>query len=219
MIIFVACALVLVVAALVFRSRLLRLGQLRLRGLRWGVLALAVQVLVISVLPDDHPGLLAAAHVSTYMVAGWVVWLNRRVVGLPVVGLGGALNAAAITANGGVMPASAAAVAASGRAIPEGHFANSAPVASPRLAWLGDVFATPSSWWVHNVFSIGDVLTVSGFAILVVGACLAPPVVSAPDSLSQGASRAAATAGARESDAVRAEAAPVAGDASTTSVS
>jgi hypothetical protein len=74
--------------------------------------------------------------------------------------LGGALNLAAITANGGVMPADPDALAAAGVHQQAGDFANSTAVAHPHLAFLGDVFAVPASWPVSNVFSMGDVVLV-----------------------------------------------------------
>jgi hypothetical protein len=77
--------------------------------------------------------------------------------------LGAALNLLAITANGGVMPASPAALARAGLADDPG-FQNSTVLADPRLAFLGDVFAVPASWPLSNVFSIGDVLIAAGLA-------------------------------------------------------
>ncbi len=43
-------------------------------------------------------------------------------------------------------------------------FRNSAAVAHPRLAFLGDVFAVPASWPLSNVFSVGDLLIAVGLA-------------------------------------------------------
>jgi hypothetical protein len=73
---------------------------------------------------------------------------------------------ASITANGGVMPADAEALAAAGVHQTAGDFANSTVLAHPRVAFLGGVFAVQASWPVSNVFSVGDV-------VLVVAALLA----------------------------------------------
>ena len=78
--------------------------------------------------------------------------------------VGGALNLIAIVANGGVMPADPDALAAAGVEQRAGEFANSTAVAHPHLAFLGDVFAVPSSLPVSNVYSVGDV-------VLVIAAC------------------------------------------------
>src|SRR5206468_329874 len=79
--------------------------------------------------------------------------------------LGGALNLVAITANRGAMPASPTAEAAAG--LTGTDPANSAVLAHPHLAFLGDVFAIPASWPLHNVFSVGDVVLVVGTALLI----------------------------------------------------
>ena len=78
--------------------------------------------------------------------------------------LGAVLNLLAITANGGVMPASPAALAAAGLPADEPGFQSSTAVDDPRLAFLGDVFAIPASWPLSNVFSVGDVLIGVGLA-------------------------------------------------------
>jgi len=85
---------------------------------------------------------------------------------VPLLGLGGALNATAITANDGVMPARAQALEAAGRPTVEEGFRNSAAVADPYLAWLGDTFAIPSGVPLANVFSIGDVLVLCVLVLL-----------------------------------------------------
>jgi hypothetical protein len=83
---------------------------------------------------------------------------------MALVALGAALNLLAITANGGVMPASADALAAAGLPAAEPGFQTSAALADPRLAFLGDVFAIPASWPLSNVFSAGDVCIGAGLA-------------------------------------------------------
>jgi hypothetical protein len=98
-------------------------------------------------------------------MAGWFALANRHLPGLPLIAMGGALNLAAIVANGGVMPASAAALRLAGLPA-EAGFSNSAHVADANLAWLGDVFAIPSGWPFANVFSIGDVVVVIGLGYL-----------------------------------------------------
>ena len=42
-------------------------------------------------------------------------------------------------------------------------------VDDPRLLFLGDIFATPSSWPLYNVYSVGDVLIVAGVLVLLHG--------------------------------------------------
>lgn len=111
---------------------------------------------VIATSAGVPPAVLAAAHVGSYLVAGVFVMANRHCVGVWLLGLGGALNGVAIIVNGGVMPASAGAVARAGVVHEFGRFHNSAVLDSPRLGLLGDVFALPASWPASNVFSLGD---------------------------------------------------------------
>ena len=90
---------------------------------------------------------------------------------MPIAALGGLSNFVAIVANGGVMPADRHAIASLAHTTAKGDFANSQVLAHPRLQFLGDVFATPASWPLHNVFSVGDIVLVLGVAVLVHVAC------------------------------------------------
>jgi hypothetical protein len=107
---------------------------------------------------------LVSAHLVSYLMAGWFVWLNRRISGLPIVALGGALNAVTIAVNGGTLPASRSALATAGIHPVAGDFNNSGVLAHPHLAWLGDVIPVPASVPMANVFSIGDLLILLGLA-------------------------------------------------------
>jgi uncharacterized protein DUF5317 len=121
---------------------------------------------VISLLPGAFTGLHKPVHIATYAALAVVMWSNRRLPGLKLIAAGAAANAAAITANGGVMPASAAALARAGMPPDKGaEFANSAALADAKLSWLGDVFAVPASWPLSNVFSLGDLLIAIGLTI------------------------------------------------------
>ncbi|HET9615450.1 MAG TPA: DUF5317 domain-containing protein, partial [Candidatus Limnocylindrales bacterium] len=154
--------------------RLQALEQLRLRA-SWLVgLALAAQIVIISVAPQGDRTVHHVVHLSTYALTAAFALLNRRVAGVGLAAVGGLLNLAAITSNGGVMPASASALRIAGFTSPGSGFANSAAVAHAHLAWLGDVFALPASWPVHNVFSVGDVLLGAGVAVLIVVAMRRP---------------------------------------------
>ena len=121
--------------------------------------ALALQIVVVEVaLPR---GFAPVLHVLTYAAAFAFLWLNRRVRGALIVGVGAALNGITIALNGGTLPASRAAVEAAG-IDPDIAFANSAVLENPVLPWLGDVFAWPAPLPFANTFSVGDVLIVVG---------------------------------------------------------
>lgn len=173
MILFAALAL-LVASVPLSGGRLSRLGELRLRAMALLVAGLGLQVLTISIAPAALPPAVAAGtHVLSYGLVLAFVWRNRRVTGLPLMGVGGLLNLAPIAVNGGVMPASPDALATAGRvgqAWGDAGFLNSGVVPDARLGLLGDVWALPAHLPLANVFSLGDVLLVIG-AAFVLHAC------------------------------------------------
>jgi hypothetical protein len=135
---------------------------------RWAWLAIAgfaVQIVLFSGPIADRVGETAgsAIYVASTAAVFIAVLRNARITGLPIVALGAASNLAAIVANGGHMPTSAAAAAAAGRDAIVGY-SNSAIVEHPNLAPLTDVFALPPGLPMSNVFSIGDVLIAVGIA-------------------------------------------------------
>ena len=145
-----------------------RLSRLALVKLRLGwvpVVCLALQVLIISVIPGASHLALAATHVATYVAAGVFVAVNWRVPGLVLLGVGAASNGVTIAVNGGTLPARPEALASAGIHVSPGEFANSAALAHPHLAWLGDVFAWPEPLPLHNTFSVGDVLILLGVVV------------------------------------------------------
>jgi hypothetical protein len=144
-------------------GRLGALADLRLRRL-WAIYAaLGLAILGVN-LPGLPDGVRSALLVAAYPVGAVFLAANWRVPGVPLVALGAGLNLLAIAANGGVMPASADALAAAGLPVADPGFENSAALDAARLAFLGDVFAIPASWPLSNVFSVGDVCIGAGLA-------------------------------------------------------
>ncbi|HZV26428.1 MAG TPA: DUF5317 domain-containing protein [Acidothermaceae bacterium] len=154
----------LVATVPLFGGRLRALAHVRIKSFWLIAGALALQVVAISVVPTWPRTVLVSAHLVSYLMAGWFVWLNRRVSGLPIVALGGVLNAVTIAVNGGTLPASRSALATAGIHPVAGDFNNSGVLAHPHLAWLGDVIPVPASVPMANVFSIGDLLILLGLA-------------------------------------------------------
>jgi hypothetical protein len=151
-------------------GRLGALVEVRLRRV-WAIfLGLGLEIVAMD-LPGLSEGVRAALMVAAYPVLAVFLVANWRLPGMPVVALGGALNLLAIAVNGGVMPASAAALAGAGLDPAAPGFQNSAALGDPRLAFLGDVFYIPGSWPLSNVFSIGDVLIALGVAWAIHGIC------------------------------------------------
>lgn len=153
-------------------GRLTRLADLPLRKPGLALAAILLQVLVISVIPDagDHT-FHTTVHLASYLLLGAFAFANRRIVGVPIIALGGLCNFAAIAANGGVMPTRAGAAESLAVTAKDGEFVNSAVLSDPKLQFLGDVFATPTSLPLHNVFSVGDAILMVGVIVLVHAAC------------------------------------------------
>jgi hypothetical protein len=170
MILGLAYLLVLVSVPLA-RGRLSALADVELRKSWLALAAIALQVVIISVIPGLLGPLGEPLHMVSYLLLGAFAWVNRGITGLPIIALGGLLNFVCITVNGGVMPSDPDAMASIGRAASEGEFDNSAAVAHPKLAFLGDIIATPASWPVHNIYSVGDLLILAGAFVLVHVAC------------------------------------------------
>jgi hypothetical protein len=147
-------------------GRLAALAEIRFRWVPAVIAGIALQVLIINVVPGGSPAMHDVVHIASYALVAAFVLANARIPGVALIGLGGALNFAAIAANHGVMPASAAAVRRAGMTFQKGDFINSTVVAHPKLAFLGDVFAVPAAFPLHNVFSVGDVVIVVGAFVL-----------------------------------------------------
>jgi hypothetical protein len=161
--------LLLLVTVPVAGGRLGRLESLEIRGLWLAAAAFAVQVVLVTLVPEGDETLHRIAHLATYGLVGACILRNLDIRFMWLVAAGGLLNFIAIAANGGVMPASASALSAAGLDVRSGEFANSDLVHDAHVAFLGDVFAIPAGWPGANVFSVGDALMVLG-ALLVLHA-------------------------------------------------
>src|SRR6266536_1421044 len=103
------------------------------------MLALGLQVVALTV-PGVPESLRPLIQLASYPIAGVFVIANRHLPGMLLIGLGALLNLIAMSANGGVMPASAAALDKAGLPLHRDSYVNSALVREPRLGFLGDVF-------------------------------------------------------------------------------
>ena len=169
-------------------GRLAALADVRMR--RWWLLVAAL-ALQVAALAGTGPGLGAVLHGLSYLVGGAYLLSNLHLPGMLWVAVGGGLNLLGIAANGGVLPASRAALDLAGIPATSGaRFVNSGLVSGARLPYLGDVFAIPSWLPLANVFSIGDVVIAVGIYIVLhrltdsrlvaVSAGVAPALVRRP---------------------------------------
>ena len=135
------------------------------------VAALALQVVMTSVLPHAPDPLLIGLHGLSCAAIAWALWADRALPGLLLIALGGGTNAVVIALNGGTLPASASALAEAGFAVDPDEFKNSGVVQDPVLGWLGDIAATPAWLPFRNVISIGDVVVLLGAALMLHVTC------------------------------------------------
>lgn len=152
-------------------GRFRRLGDLRVHGAWVIAAAFGAQLVLLAALRTAPAWQTDTIHIATYIVAGGFVWRNRHLTGLPLAAVGGISNFVAITANGGVMPASPTALRMAGKVLDPTKFTNSGPMVHARLQVLGDVIPMPWPHSLANVFSIGDVLLISGVLIVVHSTC------------------------------------------------
>lgn len=190
--ILVAAALACVLCVVLTGGRLERLAALPVRWAVAALGALGLQVVIVTLVPSGSMTVHQLLHGVSYLLAGAFIVVNRRIPGLAVLALGAGLNSLAIAANHGTMPASPQAMRLAGL-VPTADFANSAPLAHPRLLALGDVIPVPGPWPLGNVISIGDLLIVAGLYVVLRRACREPaaaagdatgPAVATPASAS-----------------------------------
>jgi len=167
-----------IVLGLLLRGRLAALGGLHFAWAPVAMVGLLVQMALFTPsgasLAGGLSGVIYVASTAAVFVA---VARNLRTPGMPIVALGALSNLAAISANGGAMPTTTAALAAAGLDGP-GAYTNSVVVPNPLLQPLTDIFAIPAGVPFANVFSIGDVLIGLGIILVIVAAMRRSPMAS-----------------------------------------
>lgn len=162
-----------IAAGYALRGRLDGLANLRLRWAWVAVAGLLVQAILFSDAGFAAAGSAAPAiYVASTAAVLATVLRNIRLTGMPIVAAGSISNLAAILANGGSMPADAAALASAG--LPVEDHGNSVVLPDPALQPLTDIFAIPAGLPFANVFSIGDVLIALGIVVLIAAAMRRP---------------------------------------------
>jgi len=166
------------IVALLRRGDIRRIGHLNLRN-TW--LMFAPGVCIALLYTKYIPGmafvgkLSSAAHILAYFLVLIVVWTNRRLPGMLLIGAGAALNFIVITANGGQMPVSPTAAERVGLRDVLEHRNNVRHASidrNTRLRPLSDVIAIPSVTKrprlpLPAVISVGDVVLSVGLFVLI----------------------------------------------------
>jgi hypothetical protein len=182
--------LVLAVALLIAVLRGGRLARLASLPLRWPALPIAAFALQSTVIYFPASWLLGSKNAAalilplSYLVLLAVVWVNRRIPGMALIGLGLVLNLAVILANGGYMPVAPEVLQSIGHGDhvtamePGARVENSKDIVLPReqthLWVLSDIFPLPPPFPIPSAFSLGDVLTAAGVFLAVQFALVGP---------------------------------------------
>src|SRR5262245_61878956 len=128
--IFVALFDLALVTVPLARGDLRELAHLRLK--RWPILAGAFVLQVIALKAPLPHGLAATVNLGTYLLGGLYLLANLDIPGMWLICAGTAANVLAQAANGGVMPASASALARAGLSSSTGAaYVNSTIVTNP----------------------------------------------------------------------------------------
>ncbi len=179
-------------------GRLVRLADLGIER-AWLVLAAVVlqyPLVYIHVGEQRVLGLPAAGLLmaGSWALLGVALWVNRRLPGIALIGVGTMLNLLVMSANGGWMPITPEAVArlnAASKVVMVGATARMWGAknivlsrADTRLWWLSDVFVLPPPFPMRVAFSVGDVLIAAGLFWLLQRGMVGPRQPAArPDSV------------------------------------
>jgi hypothetical protein len=171
-------AAAVLVAVIIGLARGGSLQQLASLPLRWGwvaILAFGLQIYLIYFPEQVSAGLLSprvGLLILSYSLLIAVVWQNRTLPGLWLIGAGLIANFAVMLLNGGYMPITAEALAQVGHARNALSTEAGARVLAtkdivlPREStvtwWLSDIFVLPPPFPIPSVFSVGDVLIALG---------------------------------------------------------
>ena len=153
---------------LLLGGRLGALADISIRGANLAFAAIVLQLIAFpsDVLPWTMPSSVARVlWLVSYALLIWMLHLNIRLRGTPLVAAGLFSNLIAIVANGGLMPVRAAALAAAGRGYHTHN--NSIRLGHPHVAALIDRWAVPHWIPFANVYSIGDVLIAIGTVVVI----------------------------------------------------
>jgi len=174
----VLLVLLLALAVSLFTGGRVRYAQgFELRALPIGVGAFAVQALIFTPRSETALGSwLPVMYMLTMCSLMVFLWLNRHVSGVPVLMVGLMLNLVVIVANGGWMPVDPQALIATGQSeraallMQAGRAANCVLMSeASHLNFLGDRIVIPFLGTLGSAFSIGDLVTLAGEAVLVFG--------------------------------------------------
>jgi hypothetical protein len=156
------------------------LGHLANLHFRLGWLALLCLAGQLFVIYSPADGLEGARYPHAILLIGstaalvLVVWANRRVSGMPILGLGLLLNLVVMSANGGFMPVSREAALSAGTRSSQEVLAEGTrlpkskdillPMEHTQLWFLSDAIVAPPP--LGRVYSVGDLIVGAGVIVM-----------------------------------------------------
>ena len=182
MILALAVILGLMASAIRYRSETLsQLASIPLRApwLALAALALQVPLLRAPLGPAGEVVTVRVLFLLSYPLLLTFVWLNRRLAGIQILGVGVACNLLVILTNGGLMPISPQTLVRinPGSTLDQWtlgfHYGRSKDVIllqqDTTLWWLSDILVLPPPFPWPTAFSMGDLLIALGIIVLLQG--------------------------------------------------
>ena len=180
-----AAVLSAVLIGLVRGGSLRRLASLPLRWAWVALAAFGLQIYLIYFPEPVNEGIVSprvGVLVFSYALLFVVIWQNRALPGVWLIGLGVLSNFAVMMLNGGYMPITSEALAQVGHSAnilspePGARVRATKDIVLPRdqtiAWWLSDIFVLPPPFPIPSVFSVGDVLIALGaFWLIQNGMC------------------------------------------------
>jgi uncharacterized protein DUF5317 len=184
-----AAVLIAVVVGMLRGGNLGRLANLPFHGGWIALIAFVLQAYDIY-FPEPtwqgYSNIRVVILIASYLAIFFVVWLNRTLPGIWLIGAGFAANFFVMILNGGYMPITIDAVEQIGNARkvlgaePGARVIGTKDIILPKEAtigwWLSDIFVLPPPFPIPSVFSLGDALIAAGVFWLVQNAMCAVPM-------------------------------------------
>jgi hypothetical protein len=184
-----AAVLSAVLIGLARGGRLRRLADLPLRWAWVALIAFGLQIYLIYFPEPVNEGISSPrviVLIFSYALLFAVIWQNRALPGIWLIGLGFLSNFAVMMLNGGYMPITPEALAQVGHSHnilspePGARVRSTKDIVLPRdqtvVWWLSDVFVLPPPFLIPSVFSLGDALIAAGVFWLIQSAMLSSSV-------------------------------------------
>jgi hypothetical protein len=149
-----------------------------LKKLWLALLASGIQVLLFTAFGTELFGetLVPIVYLITLALLIYFLFINRKVFGIPLLLVGLLLNFLVIGANGGRMPASSKTLIAAGRPA-VARLLETKTVAgncvlmssTTKLNFLGDIIVIRLGGAIGSAYSVGDLVTLAGEALIIFG--------------------------------------------------